>query len=97
MLGVPRRLFLYTKGVPVKKPDKTKPKPRVDDDVRLVTICDPVVRALDNIATTNVPEADKNNATEPPQILRKKKAAEIANETVNRGDTLMKLNEDLSC
>ena len=97
MLGVPRKLFLYKKGVPLGKPDKTMINPRPDDDVRPVTICDSVIRVMDTIANNNVPEEDRRAAMGPYQILGRKKATEIANEAVNRVDTMLELNEDLSC
>ena len=54
--GVFRRLFLFSKGLPIGKPDKNKPNPKHDDDVRPVTICDSIIRIMDKLLTENVPE-----------------------------------------
>ena len=44
MRGAMRKLCLYTKGLPLGKPDKNKPDPQIDDDVRPVVICDSVLQ-----------------------------------------------------
>ena len=96
MVGVIRKLFLYSKGVPMGKPDKKKLIPKIDDDVRPLTICDSVIRILDNIVNQNVMPADRDNAMGPYQVVGKKKAAEIATEAVNKATTIMALDDTIS-
>ena len=93
MTGVLRKLFLYCKGIPMGKPSKKKTNPRIDDDVRPLTIGDSVVRILDKMANENVLPADKDNAVGPYQVVGKKKAAEIATEAVNRATTSLALDD----
>ena len=97
MVGVPRKSFLYTKGVPLEKPDKNKPNPKMDDDVLPLTIGDSIIRTIHTIAHENVPKADRDAAMWPCQIIEKAEAAEFANEAINRVETIMDLTEDVSC
>ena len=54
-------MFVYSKGLPIGKPDKSKPIPRVDDASRPVVICDSVLRVTDELMTENVPEDVRKN------------------------------------
>ena len=75
---------------------KNEQHPQIDDDVRRITICDSITRVMDGLAKENIPEADRKAAMRPYQIMGKRKAAEIANEAINRVDTMLELNEDAS-
>ena len=96
MTGFPRSLFLYSKGLPLGKPDKTKKYPKSDDDVRPVTICDSILRIIDKLMYENIPESVRLEVLGPYQVVCKKNAAEIATEAMNRALILLKQLQDSS-
>ena len=85
------------KGVSLGKPDESKMNPKIDDDVRPLTIGDSVIRIIDRVAHANVPKADSDAAMGRYQSVGIQKAAEIANKAINRVKTMMDLNDDSSC
>ena len=96
MTGVLRKLILYTKGLPLGKPDKNKPDPQIDDDVRPVVICDSVLRIIDKLAYDNVPITARMDAMGPYQVVGRPNAAEIATEGVNRALIMLGLMDNVS-
>ena len=96
MSGVLKRLFLFTKDLPIGKPDTTKPIPKSDDDVRQIVICDSVIRIIDKILHENIPQNVKDTVLGPYQVICKPDAAETATEALNRSLIILSNIKNLS-
>ena len=96
MTGTLRKLFLYTKGLPLGKPDKNKANPKIDDDVRPIVICDSIIRTIDKIAYENIPIDIRTEVMGPYQVVGRPNAAEVATEGVNRALMMLGLMDNMT-